>query len=297
MASMDFADKLTEQREKAFIEKLKANYEEAYKNIKKEITETYTKYSVDGKLTMAEMSKYNRLKNLEKQISAELAKLNQGTYPMHQSYLSNVFEDNYYIQGWVMESETAKNISYGTLNRNAIYKSVLTPMDKIALTDNAKSVGSAINRTITQGIMQGQGVREISRGIKKDLENNANNALRIAQTETTRITNNARLSSMEYAQAKGFKIEKKWLTGQDSKVRSSHARLNNDTEPLDEPFQNGLMYPGDPSGSASEIINCRCTIRNVITEVDENGQDVEIYGKYTKWKQERVGKQKVTPII
>ena len=33
---------------------------------------------------------------------------------------------------------------------------------------------------------------------------------------------------------------------------------NGVTVPIDQPFPNGLMYPGDPSGSPGEIINCRC---------------------------------------
>jgi len=29
---------------------------------------------------------------------------------------------------------------------------------------------------------------------------------------------------------------------------------------IDQPFTNGLMYPLDPSGSAAEVINCRCVL-------------------------------------
>ena len=29
---------------------------------------------------------------------------------------------------------------------------------------------------------------------------------------------------------------------------------------IDEPFSNGLMFPCDPNGSASEVCNCRCAL-------------------------------------
>ncbi len=32
----------------------------------------------------------------------------------------------------------------------------------------------------------------------------------------------------------------------------------------DETFPNGLLYPGDPSGPAEEVINCRCTLMHEI---------------------------------
>jgi hypothetical protein len=37
--------------------------------------------------------------------------------------------------------------------------------------------------------------------------------------------------------------------------------------PIDEPFivsGEELMYPGDPSGSAGNVINCRCAIGYVV---------------------------------
>ena len=55
---------------------------------------------------------------------------------------------------------------------------------------------------------------------------------------------------------------KQWLTANDEKVRDSHVTCGDEGPvPYDESFENGLMYPSDPSGSADEVINCRCALQ------------------------------------
>lgn len=52
-----------------------------------------------------------------------------------------------------------------------------------------------------------------------------------------------------------------------SRTRKSHRKVNGDVQPLDKKFKVGdswLMYPGDPSGEAKEIVNCRCTMQSVM---------------------------------
>jgi hypothetical protein len=46
----------------------------------------------------------------------------------------------------------------------------------------------------------------------------------------------------------------------DGNTRDIHAMVDGDEVPFDRPFSNGLMFPGDPSGSAENVINCRCQI-------------------------------------
>lgn len=80
-------------------------------------------------------------------------------------------------------------------------------------------------------------------------------AQRIARTETTSAMNTA----MEVAgKESNLVMDKVWITAGDEKVRSSHAALDGTVVPMDAKFANGLTKPGDPSGSAGEIINCRC---------------------------------------
>ena len=40
----------------------------------------------------------------------------------------------------------------------------------------------------------------------------------------------------------------------------SHQKVDGEIRELDEPFSNGLMFPGDPAGGAAEVVNCRCAL-------------------------------------
>ncbi len=51
-----------------------------------------------------------------------------------------------------------------------------------------------------------------------------------------------------------------WVAVMDTETRDTHAGIDGDEVPFDRPFDNGLMFPGDPNGPASETVNCRCTI-------------------------------------
>jgi len=51
-----------------------------------------------------------------------------------------------------------------------------------------------------------------------------------------------------------------WVAVMDGNTRDIHAMVDGQEVPFDRPFSNGLMFPGDPSGSARNVINCRCQI-------------------------------------
>ena len=80
----------------------------------------------------------------------------------------------------------------------------------------------------------------------------------IARTETVRASN---AGTLETFVDWGVK-EKEWLSTKDDRVRIEHLEVDGQVVPIDEPFIVGgeeLMYPGDASGSAGNVINCRCT--------------------------------------
>lgn len=82
-----------------------------------------------------------------------------------------------------------------------------------------------------------------------------NRAKTIARTEVHGATQKATIEG--YRQA-GSPI-KIWVSVTDSVTRDSHLRLDGEERPIDAPFSNGLQFAGDPSGDASESVNCRCS--------------------------------------
>ena len=53
---------------------------------------------------------------------------------------------------------------------------------------------------------------------------------------------------------------KQWITCDDNRVRTTHIELDEQITRVGDKFSNGLQYPGDHQGKASEVINCRCTL-------------------------------------
>lgn len=70
----------------------------------------------------------------------------------------------------------------------------------------------------------------------------------------------AAMNACENAKSKGADVVKQWDASLDNKTRKSHMKVDGEIRELDEPFSNGLMFPGDPSGKAKEVINCRCAL-------------------------------------
>lgn len=84
-------------------------------------------------------------------------------------------------------------------------------------------------------------------------------ATRIARTEATGAANYGTLTALHQEGAPA----KEWLATPGLRTRPEHARANGQIVLIDAPFVVGghhLMMPGDPSGPAHLVINCRCTM-------------------------------------
>jgi len=99
----------------------------------------------------------------------------------------------------------------------------------------------------------------------------------IARTETIRASN-----AGSFEQMKEWGVRKKeWLSTQDDRTRGQDEKdefdhfsdwpqgPNGEVVGIDEPFTGTgeeMMYPGDPSGSPGNFINCRCALLPVLPE-------------------------------
>lgn len=122
-----------------------------------------------------------------------------------------------------------------------------------------------INRIVENGIVNGLSELEIAKEINKlSPIQSMNRSLTIARTEAHAAAN---ATGFETAKAIGLEMVKIWVAAQQiGRTRESHLSAHNRYSEgigLDDLFEVGasiLMYPGDPRGSAAEIINCRCAL-------------------------------------
>lgn len=258
----------TNQLEREFMQTIEAAYGESLMAITAEADQMFLKYQVDGKfdynamnkMTTLDKRRMSRIDALEKQINKELTAFNRGRSQQLAGHLTDVYQANYEGAGNVLARMAGKGNAFSLPDRQAIYRSVLRPMAKIGLEDNARQVRANIKRELTQSIVQGESIDDMSKRLEKALGKNKNNAVRIARTETTGIMGQAREDMFEDAVAMGIDIKKTWIATSHGNTRDSHAALDGVSIPVDERFDNGLEYPGDQSGDVSEVANCRCTL-------------------------------------
>jgi hypothetical protein len=122
---------------------------------------------------------------------------------------------------------------------------------------------------IADGVNSGENVPRIAERVDSVLatsgsERWTNRARVIAVTETTRAYGaGTTAAGLEQSRVTGRLLQKRWRTEHDDRVRAEHRAVDGTTVPLYQPFRVGndmLMFPGDPMGSADEVINCRCDL-------------------------------------
>lgn len=141
-------------------------------------------------------------------------------------------------------------------------------VDKAAVLHYNKS---KLNNTILAGILQGETIPQMVANLTQSMiGSNLSTAYRSIRTAVTSAENGGRYARYQALEKSGVTgMKKQWLATGDSRTRESHMAINGETVDNSKPFSNGLMYPGDPNGTASEVYNCRCAMRMVLAGVND----------------------------
>lgn len=122
-----------------------------------------------------------------------------------------------------------------------------------------KTTEDALRATLAEGVAQGEDlgqIRDRITGVYDEAEDFR--AETIARTEVGAAQNFGRLAEME-----NQKVEKKVWIATFSNTRDAHAEADGQIVGVNEAFRvdgEALEYPGDPAGSASNTINCQCSV-------------------------------------
>jgi SPP1 gp7 family putative phage head morphogenesis protein len=133
----------------------------------------------------------------------------------------------------------------------------------------SKEVFDRIKAELQEGIDAGESMAKLTDRVKGAFNDvSRSQAQRIASTETSAAYGTARQSAMRQA---GIQ-KREWLTSGNDNVREAHKIAEGQQVGIDEPFSVGgehLLYPGDPSGSPDNVINCHCVAVAVRTGNNE----------------------------
>lgn len=134
--------------------------------------------------------------------------------------------------------------------------------------------GDVLQR-IEEGIKEGRSLDKHDRELRKEFTDMTNNELRrISKTETHSVYQ----QSKHEAILQGNAPYKRWIHGNVpiGPPREWHEDMDGEVVPKDEPFSNGLMYPGDPDGDPEEVINCGCDmVPDWGLDFSDNSNEVE----------------------
>lgn len=250
---------------------------------------------VDDRILKAENRLHNKLLKLQAGVEAEFIRAlrERGYIPStlreQKRFVSSIFEIPFSDMRTVIADESVESAELGRQLTfedlletgfqiyfkqfsDEIKKKLWEKVYEFSAETFSKIEGDFV-KTLATGYEEGLGIDEIARNLRHDFKNLRDYRLRtIARTEIQGAQNEGSHETMrEY----GVRY-KQWLTVGDSRVRGrdpddkyDHVYLHGQVVEFDEPYSNGMMYPGDRSGDIGDWINCRCRERPYIPRKGE----------------------------
>ena len=243
------------------IEELEKSYQKAIDDINRVITSLLARKDTENLQAIIYQIKYQNA--LKKELEGFLNVLHTRNYTLIDNYLKDCYINSHIgtlfdLQGQgiplILPLDQEQMISAITLN------SKLSAPLYNALGYNVDYLKTSVRQEISRGIAQSLSYQEITRNIKNTTNVDYNKSLRIAKTEGHRIQCESAYNVQVGAKQKGADIVKQWDSTLDGRTRESHQKLDGEVVGVDEKFSNGLLYPGDSNGTASEVVNCRCAL-------------------------------------
>ncbi len=135
---------------------------------------------------------------------------------------------------------------------------------------------------LAQATILGESQRKIMQRVRRVTGQSIYQAKRVAQTERNRVQSQARWDAAQQAEQQGVRTYNEWRC---RFVNSREAHMNRHGKRVmqGQTFPDSVMrYPGDPNGSAKEVINCHCYLQVGVLLHDET---LDSEGKVVKLEQ------------
>lgn len=283
----ELTDELIEQLEKKIAREYSRAYEEVSEKLERylkrfEAKDEEKRKQLDaGEITKEEYAKWRtgqilsgqRWAEMKDTLAEDLKKVDTKVRSIIGDHMPDAYALNHNYATFAVEKDSMLNTSYTLYNRRTVENLLkddenLLPYPRTEsktaqkLRERADLIWNRqkINDSITQGVLQGEPIRDIAKRLQKVVGMDGSAAVRNARTMMTAVENKGREDAFDSLEEKGVKLTKVWVATLDDRTRHSHRLLHGEEkDPETGKYSNGLQYPGDPFGDPEEVYNCRCS--------------------------------------
>lgn len=174
--------------------------------------------------------------------------------------------------GLILEAK----FDFGAFFMDTAISYVSQEMIRRRITNMTQTTRNQVVGQVTRGFNDGLGVAEIAKGVMQAAPKIAKwRGPTIARTETHGAANNGADAA---ARQTGMQLKKEWISVKDARTRDPHRDAEGQIVEMDGLFDVGgelLRFPGDPAGSAANVINCRCAVGHIVDDPFIRGLDAD----------------------
>lgn len=278
--------------DEAKMEKVLASiYASCQKEILASVTETIAKVQkAGGEWSYANQSALTRSRGLFEQIGEQIKALGQKEQITFRQGLSNIYTDQFLRQVYDLGQSITVKANFNRLNPALIQKTLDYPWSGAMFSDrlwqDKERLGRNLRAGLTQSMILGEGIPQITDRINKGIDTARYNAERVARTETKRVTYCAH--DDVYKDTGVEELRYRCANGGDSRT-CQYCRADN-----------GKVFKRGEEPTLPRHPNCRCVYIPVVSDTFEDNEltgSVRGAENYEKWREAEAKKQEeVKPV-
>lgn len=281
--------------DEAKMEKILASiYASCQKEILASVTETIAKVQkAGGEWSYANQSALTRSRGLFEQIGEQIKALGQKEQITFRQGLSNIYTDQFLRQVYDLGQSITVKANFNRLNPALIQKTLDYPWSGAMFSDrlwqDKERLGRNLRVGLTQSMILGEGIPQITDRINKGIDTARYNAERVARTETKRVTYCAH--DDVYKDTGVEELKYRCANGGDSRT-CQYCRADN-----------GKVFKRGEEPTLPRHPNCRCVYIPVVSDAFEDNELNELTGSvrgaenYEKWREAEAKKQEEVKIV
>lgn len=281
--------------DEAKMEKVLASiYASCQKEILASVTETIAKVQkAGGEWSYANQSALTRSRGLFEQIGEQIKALGQKEQITFRQGLSNIYTDQFLRQVYDLGQSITVKANFNRLNPALIQKTLDYPWSGAMFSDrlwqDKERLGRNLRVGLTQSMILGEGIPQITDSINKGIDTARYNAERVARTETKRVTYCAH--DDVYKDTGVEELRYRCANGGDSRT-CQYCRADN-----------GKVFKRGEEPTLPRHPNCRCVYIPVVSDTFEDNELNELTGSvrgaenYEKWREAEAKKQEEVKIV